>query len=164
LLLLAAVIAVSGCGGGGSAAGALPGGDGGGGGGSALEQQAFDLINDQRVLNGLPPLVWADDVAAVARAHSQDMVDRGFFDHINPDGLDPGQRLAAAGIANLGWAENIAKIFNTGDPADRAATGWMSSAGHRANILNPAYDESGMGVVLGGDGYWYFTQVFINRP
>jgi hypothetical protein len=47
-------------------------------------------------------------VAAVAQAHSEDMVDRDVFSHTNPDRASPFDRLTEAGIAYSGAGENIA--------------------------------------------------------
>jgi len=99
----------------------------------------------------------ADDpaLAAVARAHSADMRDRGFFDHTNPSGQSPWDRATAAGIT-YARAENIAR-----GQADAAAVmaAWMGSAGHRANILNCELGRLGTGVATGSGGPWW-TQLF----
>ena len=52
----------------------------------SIERQVFDLINKKRAAIGLVPLTWNDDLAAVARAHSQDMADQNFFSHRGSDG------------------------------------------------------------------------------
>ena len=64
-----------------------------------LEQHVHRLINQQRTSNGSPALEWDDRLAAVARAHSHDMDERGVFDHRTPEGLDPTDRLHRAGQA-----------------------------------------------------------------
>lgn len=125
-----------------------------------LELEAFRLVNDERVANGLAPLSMDLDLRAVARAHSQDMTARGYFDHTNPDGDDPFDRMAAAGITYSTAAENIAWNQGWADPAQKAVDGWMGSSGHRANILNPALTRTGMGVSVTSGGAYYFTQVF----
>lgn len=159
------------CSGGGVAA-VDPGGNNGGGGNGAgnasaevlaLEDQAFDLVNDERAAMSLAPLQHDDALRAVARAHSEDMVARAFFSHVNPDGDDPFDRMSAAGITFSAAAENIAWNLGYADPAGTAVVGWMNSAGHRANILNGNYLLTGMGVAIDGNGGVYFTQVF-TRP
>ena len=127
---------------------------------TSTEDRAFDLVNQERVKAGLAPLVMDEAVRRVARAHSGDMAERNFFSHVNPDGLNPFQRLDAAGI-DYGWAgENIA-WNNFADPAQAAVDGWMASPGHRENILRPQFTRTGMGVAPDGAGGFYFTQVFI---
>lgn len=129
----------------------------------ALEDAAFALVNDERTAASLAELVHDDGLRAVARAHSEDMVARGFFAHVNPDNQDPFDRLAAAGITFSSAGENIAWNMGFADPAATAVTGWMNSSGHRANILNTGYLRTGMGVAVAPNGASYFTQVF-TRP
>ena len=111
------------------------------------------LVNEHRVSIGLSPLAWDGRVAAVAQAHSQDMVDRSFFSHTNPDGLSPFDRLAAAGISYTWAGENIAYGYPT---ASSVLAAWLNSPGHRANIENPNFTHHGVGLV---NTYW--THVFI---
>jgi hypothetical protein len=146
-----------------------PGGGGGGGGTQvpaeilAMEDQTFDLINAERALAAIAPLVHDDTLRTVARAHSEDMVVRDFFSHTNPDGDDPFDRMLAAGITFQLAGENIAWNQGYADPATTAVDGWMNSAGHRANILRSEFTHSGLGVARKDPNAWYFTQVFI-RP
>jgi uncharacterized protein YkwD len=65
----------------------------------AFAQQLFDGINQQRVNAGLSPLILDDTATQVAFDHSADMQTRFFFDHVNPDGLTPFDRMAAAGMS-----------------------------------------------------------------
>jgi uncharacterized protein YkwD len=121
---------------------------------SGPEQQVLALVNQERAAAGCGEVSADAGLAAVARAHSADMRDRGFFDHVNLDGLDPFARADAAGISAR--AENIAR-----GQADAAAvmTGWMNSAGHRANILDCSLTRLGVGVAEGSGGPWW-TQLF----
>ena len=113
------------------------------------------LVNAHRVSIGLAPLAWDAGVAAVAQAHSQDMVDRQFFSHTNPDGESPFDRLAEAGIAYTAAGENIAYGYST---ASSVLAAWLGSSGHRANIEYAGYTHHGVGLV---GTYW--THVFL-RP
>lgn len=106
------------------------------------------LVNEHRASVGCPALHWNGEVAAVALAHSQDMVDRDFFDHTNPDGDSPADRLRAAEIDYGRMAENIARGFETGASVLDA---WLGSPGHRTNIENCQLQEHGVGLV---DGRW----------
>jgi uncharacterized protein YkwD len=102
-------------------------------------------------------------MADAGRRHSQDMVNRDFFDHTNPDGVDVVGRLDNLGIAWLSVAENIARTTtNTEEPAKAALNVWKDSPAHEANMVNATFEESGIGCAI-GDGYVYFTQVFIYR-
>jgi uncharacterized protein YkwD len=113
------------------------------------------LLNDHRAGVGCPALEWNDAVAAVAEAHSDDMVARSFFSHTNPDGLSPFQRLSDAGVAYSAAAENIAYGYPT---ASAVLSGWLNSSGHRSNIENCTLTEHGVGL---RDTHW--THMFI-RP
>lgn len=127
---------------------------------TAMEQEVLRLVNQARQENGLTPLNWAEDLAAVARAHSRDMIDRSFFSHTNPDGLSPFDRLKNSGIRYTAAAENIAYGQKT---AQAVMDGWMNSSGHRANILNKNVKEIGIGAVKNNNGTIYWTQVFVAR-
>ena len=82
-------------------------------------------------------------LAQVARAHSQDMIDRNFFDHINPDGDDPSDRVSAArDPLGAGWRRTSPP---GSAPRSRWWTAWMNSPGHRANILNADFTSIGVG-------------------
>ena len=96
-----------------------------------------------------------EGLAGVARAHSADMRDRDYFDHTNPDNLDPFDRAEAAGQTNA-RAENIAA--GQDNPA-AVMTAWMNSSGHRANILNCELRTLGVGIAEGAGGPWW-TQLF----
>ena len=63
-----------------------------------LELKVHDGINEERVNIGGAPLIWDDDLASVARAHSDDMTTRDYFSHNTPEGLDPTDRLHMAGF------------------------------------------------------------------
>ena len=124
----------------------------------AYEKQVLDLVNNERAKNGLSALEWSSELAVVARAHSQDMLERGFFSHTNPDGQSPFDRMRAAGISYRTAGENIAAGQRT--PAE-VVEAWMNSEGHRANILNASYTKLGVGYVSGNGAYsTYWTQNF----
>jgi uncharacterized protein YkwD len=122
----------------------------------ADEALMVDLVNAERSARGLPPLRVDLAMVEVARAHSTDMATRDFFSHVNPDGLDPFERMRAAGITFGAAAENIA-MFPTTTQAHEAL---MASDGHRRNILGGAYRRIGIGVFVDASGQRYFTQVF----
>ena len=102
----------------------------------------FALINEQRIQNNLPAFEWDPALAAVARAHSIDMDRREFFEHNNPDGLTPFQRMKIGGITYKKAAENI---VGTSTP-ELMIRSWMNSEGHRKNIMNPELNKTGVGI------------------
>lgn len=111
------------------------------------------LHNQQRAAKGLPPLRENAKLDRAALAHSDDMVAEGYFDHTTPSGTSFVDRILAAGYVkrNAGWTlgENLA--WGTGDLSTPAGVmgSWMSSPGHKANILKRAYREVGIGIRLG---------------
>jgi uncharacterized protein YkwD len=131
---------------------------------NALEHRIFDLINLKRAENGLESLVWSEQIAAVARLHSANMTNFDFFSHIGIDGKQVDDRADSLGLRK--WrmiGENIA--YNTGfdDPAERAISSWMLSAGHRKNILRDSWNETGIGISVSPKGKYFITQVFLQR-
>jgi uncharacterized protein YkwD len=147
-----------------------------------IEQTILLYTNQERQQQGLPVLAWDASLAAIARAHSTDMAEHGFFSHTNPAGQDPTARAVAAGYSvrrdlgglrySLGIGENIGKMptgnvvghgYVNNDPesiARATVQAWMESPGHRENILNAQYARIGIGVAY--DGTYYFgTQDFI---
>jgi uncharacterized protein YkwD len=129
------------------------------------------LVNQQRASAGLPGLRENGALDAAAQAHSYDMVAGDYFDHVAPSGTDMLSRIVAAGFATLAnvmdAGENIAAA--SGALATPAATvaSWMASPPHRANILDPTFQQTGLGVTpavpamlgIGGSGATY-TQTF----
>lgn len=114
------------------------------------EQKLFDLTNQARSDHGLQPLQWDAALAAAARAHAQKMVDQRSLSHQLPDEADLAARAGQAGAHFHTIAENIAM----GPGADAVQKQWLNSPPHRANILDPALDHIGIGVVE-QRGYWY---------
>lgn len=123
-----------------------------------FEIKVLELINIERRKNGLNDLVSDNNLSIVARAHSQDMYERNFFSHTNPDGFSPFDRMKNYGISYRYAAENIAAGQSS---PDEVVTSWMNSAGHRENILNPNFNKIGIGYFNSGKNYvHYWTQCF----
>ncbi|MFN2501377.1 MAG: CAP domain-containing protein [Pyrinomonadaceae bacterium] len=128
------------------------------------ERQAFVLINKKRTESGLRQLLWSDELAVVARQHSQNMAEFRFFSHKGMDNKMVSDRADRAGVGT--WraiGENIA--FNKGfaDPIGRVVELWLNSPSHRHNMMDTNWTESAVGVAVATDGSYYFTQVFIVR-
>ncbi|MBW1598589.1 CAP domain-containing protein [Streptomyces sp. JJ38] len=119
-------------------------------------EEVESLVNAERAKAGCGPVRTNSRLAEAALAHSRDMAARSFFDHTNPDGEDPGDRITAAGYQWSRYGENIARGQRT---ASEVVEGWMNSPGHRANILNCSFEEMGIGRHTGSGGPWW-TQVF----
>jgi uncharacterized protein YkwD len=121
--------------------------------------QVVTLTNAERAKAGCGPLSVNATLTAVAQAHSQDMATNDYFDHNSQDGRTPFDRMTAAGYRYSTAAENIAAGQRT--PQD-VMTAWMNSPGHRANILNCALKEIGVGYATDSASRYgvYWTQDF----
>ena len=129
-----------------------------------LERKVFNVLNAVRQDQGLQKLEWNDDVAAVARMHSQNMANEKFFSHRGSDGSMVDDRADRVGLGT--WrtiGENIAYMRGYDDPAALAVEKWMESTAHRKNLLGPNWKESAVGVAITSDGTYYLTQVFLLR-
>ncbi len=106
-------------------------------------------------------LQWSDDLAQVAYEHSKDMCDRDFFEHANPDGKSPFDRMDDAGIAWVAAGENIAAGTNL--TASQANDMWMNEPecepNHRSNLLSRKFTHIGVGFYDCGNMI-YVTQDF----
>ncbi|MCX5230696.1 CAP domain-containing protein [Streptomyces sp. NBC_00233] len=122
---------------------------------SSEADQVIALVNAERAKAGCGPLSANATLTRAAQGHSDDMAARDFFDHTNPDGAGPGERVTAAGYPWSTYGENIA--MGQSSP-EQVMESWMNSPGHRANILNCDFKEIGVGIHSQGGPYW--TQVF----
>lgn len=128
----------------------------------AVEDEVVVRTNDYRVSLNLDALLHDPAMRRTARGHSRHMrADvHAFFDHENPEGHGPADRLTLNGVSWTLAGENIA----AGQPSAEAAfTDWLMSPGHRANIERPGFRRIGVGYQPGvtGDPYGhYWTQLF----
>jgi uncharacterized protein YkwD len=151
-----------------------------------LEKDIHNLVNNERQKQGISPLQFDTKLSEIARKHSNDMASRNFFSHYNPEGQDPTARGLSMGYScykdygsyyTAGLAENIMQNnlynsityynevpsynWNTQDEiASSTVDGWMSSSGHRQNILTSNYDKEGIGVAIASDDKVYITEDF----
>ncbi len=161
LVVVATLLAAGGCGG----SGAVPVAPGGSGtlvapspGESAWALRVLELTNEERAAFGLAPLELDPEASVVAYAHCWDMHLRDFFDHTNPDGLGPEERLAQHGVSFDVARENLARGHAT---PESVVQGWMASDVHRANILYPGWTRVGIAVHSGPDDGPWWAQEFM---
>jgi len=134
---------------------------------SAKEEEIVELVNELRAtgttcgaygaIGPSGPLVMHPALRCAARKHSKDMVDREFFDHINPDGEGPGDRFRHAGYSGSKGSENIA--MGTHGPS-QTVDQWLASDGHCANMMNPGFSEIGVGFYPASQLQGLWTQAF----
>ncbi|MBR9678330.1 MAG: CAP domain-containing protein [Nanoarchaeota archaeon] len=153
---------------------------------SELEWRIHELVNVRREEQGLRSLQYDFELVEIAKNHSKDMVNNGFFDHVSLNGESPSDRAKKAGYTcykNYGtyFTEGIAEnIFQNNlytsvtylngipvydwnsleDLAYSTVQGWMDSSGHRQNILNQDYEKEGIGVVISSNNELLITQNF----
>ena len=106
-------------------------------------------VNEMRQAAGLRPYATEARLAQAAQGHACDMAQNGFFGHQGSNGSNSHRRVQQTGFRTCLTAENIAWGFR--DPA-RIVSGWMTSPGHRQNILLDRADSAGVGVAEGADG------------
>jgi uncharacterized protein YkwD len=123
-----------------------------------LEAEMLEMVNRERVAAGLKRLEADPELLPVARAHSADMFERGYFSHYTPEGLSPFDRIKEAHVSFVIAGENLALA----PTLVMAHTGLMNSPGHRANILRPQFGRVGIGIMDGGTRGLMVTQNFRN--
>lgn len=112
-----------------------------------IQRQVLELTNAERARAGCPAVALTPVLNRVADAHTADMAAHGYFSHEGRDGSRPWDRVAAAGYQARGAGENIAQGQRS---AADVVAGWMSSPGHRRNMLNCSWTELGVGYTNGG--------------
>lgn len=123
-----------------------------------VEEEVRTLVNNHRVSIGKNALAMHEGMRKTARAHSKHMGPvHAFFDHVNPEGDDPFQRMNKNNITYQTAGENIAAGYAN---ATAAFNGWMGSPGHKANIENSLWTHTGIGYWTGGSYGKYYTQLF----
>ncbi len=125
---------------------------------SANAQEVIRLVNKERNAAGLPALTENSRLSEAAQAKAEDMMKNGYFSHTSPEYGSPFEMMRTFGITYTAAGENIAKGQKT--PA-AVMDGWMSSSGHRANILKASYEQTGVGFCKDSSGVTYWVQMFI---
>jgi len=129
---------------------------------ATLERQMAQLVNADRAQAGLPPLTFDERLADIARGHSLDMRDHGFFAHESPTTGMLEDRMMVAGYLALEMRENLAQAPDIA----KAEQNLMKSPGHHDNLMATSVSHIGIGIVHGAEGdprVLTITQVFA-RP
>lgn len=124
------------------------------------EADLFELINASRARAGMSPLTWDPVVADVSRAHTQDMLERSYFDHDTPEGWGPPELLRGAGVRFSYWGQTLTRDSSI----SQAHEGDLREPPFemREIILDPQYTLVGLGVVTTANGV-LITATFV-RP
>ncbi|MFF4381337.1 sigma-70 family RNA polymerase sigma factor [Kitasatospora sp. NPDC001547] len=119
------------------------------------ERQLVDLVNAERAKAGCTPLRIDPRLHGTAQKHAEDMATRGFFDHVNPDGVRTEARITAAGYRWSQWGENLDRGPTT--PAAVFAR-WMDGGIHQSNMLDCGFKDIGVGFATSSAGTPHWTQ------
>lgn len=118
-------------------------------------RELLRMLNDERILKGAPLLIWNDRLAEAAQAHTELLAEHKQLTHDFPGEPPLMQRMGSTGLRldrsgeNIGFDSSIAAVHQD----------FMHSPPHRENILNPAYNTVGIGIVHRGKMF-YVTEDF----
>jgi len=104
------------------------------------------LTNKKRMENNIPTLKESPLLAEAARRKGEDMLAKGYWAHVAPDGTEPWKFFSDVGYKYKYAGENLARDFPDSVSAVEA---WMASPSHKENLLSPKYTEIGVAVVEG---------------
>jgi len=109
------------------------------------------LLNNERSARGLLPLSAEPELESAASSYAQTMVKGRFFGHVSPGGQTITERLAAYVGSEGDWAtgENLAFGSNALATPSAIVKSWMTSDGHRENILSADFADAGIGIAGG---------------
>ncbi len=123
---------------------------------SAQEYSAWNLLNADREANGESALTLDEELCAIARIKSCDMKNNNYFAHVSPTFGNAAAMLTHFGYDYQRVGENIAHHSTV----EKAQAAFMSSSGHRINILGSQWTRVGVGICYDDNGYVYVTQLF----
>lgn len=135
---------------------------------ASAEIAVFEMVNEERGKEKLPPLTWDESIASYSRKHSLDMAEKRDLYHntVELAARQLGENAAlsprlAGGFILLPYPIGLAFYRTDSDLLAETVQGWMRSSGHRQNILNSNYKFTGVGIAVAGDGVnYYLTQNF----
>ncbi len=105
--------------------------------------QLLSDTNSDRITYHEPALQLNKDLTKAAQAKADDMIHRGYWNHVTPDGKQPWSFITATGYQYEAAGENLAYGFGT---SDQVITAWMNSPEHRQNVLDADYQDIGFGI------------------
>jgi uncharacterized protein YkwD len=124
-----------------------------------MERDLFKLVNIERQKLDLAPVRFSPPLSFHARKHSQNMALRGDISHLSTSGETYSERLVEGGFYFIKNGENVA--YSQTFIPEFIHQGFMDNPGHRANVVDPDFDELGIGVVFKKDKGYYVTQDFV---
>ena len=121
------------------------------------EQKMLNLLNQDRARNGLSALPLDSQLSAIARAKSQEMMEKGYFSHESPTWGKAASMLTAFGYAYNGVGENIAHHATV----EKAEAAFLSSSAHRIIMMGSQWKKVGIGITMDKNGSVYVTELFV---
>ncbi|MCC6484432.1 MAG: hypothetical protein IT209_06245 [Armatimonadetes bacterium] len=128
------------------------------------EIRYLELTNNERRRIGLKPLAQDLLLTFIARRHSEEMHRLDYFSHESPNSAErtPMQRYLAQIKGQPSYAlvgENL--FYCSRVDVNRGHRAFMNSPGHRSNILDPRFENMGVGIFKAPDGSFYVTEMFL---
>jgi uncharacterized protein YkwD len=126
---------------------------------NAFGEEIVVRTNGERRKLGLPTLARNAALMSAAQLQADQMAARNTMAHDLPGSAypSPRSRLDAVGYRMSASGENVAEGYPT---PTAVVTGWMTSTGHRANIVSTTFSEMGAGMATAKNGRKFYAQVF----
>lgn len=128
--------------------------------GAEYQEVILKLVNEVRIENGLNPLKMNNELNNIAITKAKDMAKEEILSHNSKKYGMTFNIIKEKGIKFSAAGENIARWHDT---PEFVVERWLNSKGHRDNILNPNYDETGIGMAKDKDGKNYWVELFIKK-
>lgn len=126
--------------------------------GGVQAMRVLELVNEERREAGLSRLRLSVRLCEIARLKAEDMAERGYFSHNSPIYGSAFDMMSEYGINYMTAGENIARGQKD---AEAVVASWLSSDGHRDNILKERYEEMGVGCAVDDRGRTCWVQMFV---
>jgi hypothetical protein len=123
-------------------------------------EKVVDMVNKDRIKEGLSALVMNKLLSQAAEYKAEDMLKKDYFAHTSPEGMTPWHWIEKSGYNYKYAGENLAVGFES---AEKQQSAWMKSETHRKNILNTSYRDIGVAVKEGkinGENTLLTVQIF----
>ena len=127
-----------------------------------IELQVHEIVNRERISRHIPELNWSEALAGEARRHAARIANGRFFSHQDPVRGDIDIRLNKSGIEWIRCGENLYE-GDSGNLARDAVKTWLESSGHRKNMLDSKFSETGVGIAVRKDKTIVVVQEYIYR-
>ncbi len=121
-----------------------------------IARRVVELINEERVANGLDPLEEVAVIRDCAMIRAQEAASS--FSHTRPDGTRYKTVLEDTGVSMKYTGENLAGGYLS---PEHVVEGWMNSEGHRANVLNEKFTKVGAGWYTNAAGRQFWSLLFV---